>query len=303
MPTMKLTILFLCIGLLAASQSANIIRIGDAHPVALAAWRLLIATLLLAPLAGKDLRILTSLNKKDKLFLVLSGVALAAHFFAWISAVQLTTVANAAVFFSINPVITASAGLFFFKERISPRLLVSILVGLSGIVVMGGGDLSFNKEHLAGDGMAVLCSVLFTVYFLIGKRLRSKIPTTAYVTGIYGIAAITAFICLLVLGLPLYEYSGRNWLCFLLLAIVPTMIGHTSLNNALRYIPAGVISTATLTEPLLAGVVAYFAWSEAVTLQTAIGYVLISLSVIVLVSGSLGMKKRNAADAGAAERN
>ncbi|MFH1998980.1 MAG: hypothetical protein ABIK28_04820, partial [Planctomycetota bacterium] len=48
MSASKKIILYLCIGLLAASQSANIIRIGDAHPIALAAWRLLIASLLLA---------------------------------------------------------------------------------------------------------------------------------------------------------------------------------------------------------------------------------------------------------------
>ncbi|MFH2002722.1 MAG: EamA family transporter, partial [Planctomycetota bacterium] len=242
-------------------------------------------------LAGRDLGLLPRLDKKDMLFLLLSGVALAAHFFTWISAVQLTTVANAAVFFSINPVITATAGLVFFGERIRPRLLVSILTGVTGIAVMGGADLSFNSEHLAGDGMAVLCSLLFTAYFLIGKRLRKKLPTTTYVTAVYGIAACVAFLCLAGFQLPLFDYSGRTWLCMVLLALVPTMIGHTALNNSLQYIPAGVISTATLTEPLLAGWVAYFAWNETVSVQTGVGYVLISLSVIILVSGEIKVRR------------
>ncbi len=277
-------IVFLVIGLAAASQSGNIIRIGDAHPVAMTAWRLLIATLLLAPLAGRELALLSRLKKADLLLLLLAGVCLAFHFFAWIAAVQLTSVANAAVCFSINPVMTAFAGYLIFREKVGPRLLVSILLGIAGVSVIGGGDLSFNREHLAGDSYAVLCSALFTAYFLLGKRLRKMLPTGTYVTAVYGTAAVASFACIAFIDLPAIEYSSRTWLCFVLLALVPTMIGHTSFNNAVRYINAGKIATATLSEPLLAGLVAYLAWDENITVQTAAGYVLICISVVVLVS-------------------
>ena len=53
MSTPRRATLFLIIGLAAASQSGNIIRLADAHPVALAAWRLLIASALLAPLVAR----------------------------------------------------------------------------------------------------------------------------------------------------------------------------------------------------------------------------------------------------------
>lgn len=275
---------FLAIGLAAASQSGNIIRIGDAHPSAIAAWRLLIAAVLLAPFAGRDLAALARLTRKEVVLLVLSGLALAAHFFAWIAAVQLTTVANAAVFFSINPVITATAGYLIFRERATRRLAISIALGLLGVAALGWNDLSISPESLPGDGAALLCSVLFTAYFLLGKRLRRVLPTGAYVTAVYGIAAVFSFGAMLVFGEPLVAYDGRTWLCFGLMALVPTVIGHTSFNNALRYVDAGRISAYTLSEPLLAGLVAYFAWSEEITLGVLFGYALISASVLVLVS-------------------
>jgi len=183
MQTPRSVIFFLCLGLVAASQSGNLIRLGDAHPVALAAWRLLIAAVFLAPLAGRDLGLLKKLSPRERFLLVLAGLALATHFFAWIAAVQMTTVANAAVFFSINPVITATASYFIFGERASRRLFVSIALGILGVAVLGGGDLSLHREHLAGDAMAVLCSVLFTVYFLLGKRLRRNLETSQPKTG------------------------------------------------------------------------------------------------------------------------
>jgi drug/metabolite transporter (DMT)-like permease len=275
--------LFLVVGLIAASQSGNLIRLGDAHPIAIAAWRLLFASAMLAPIAGKKLRFLRDLTKKDTILLALAGLALAIHFFAWIAAVQMTTVANAAMFFAINPVITALAAHVIFGERVSPKLFVSIALGVAGVAVIGGGDLRLNPGQISGDGAAVLCSLLFTVYFLLGKRLRTKLPTSAYVTAVYGIAAAFSFIALVFFDLPVADYTPKTWLCFLLMALIPTMIGHTSFNNALKYIEAGRISAATLSEPLFAGLVAYFAWDEAITASGAAGYALICASVLTLV--------------------
>jgi len=277
------TYVFLVIGLLAASQSGNIIRLGEAHAVAIAFWRLILATLLLAPLAGRDLGLLRRLSRLDATLVLLAGVTLALHFFAWIAAVQWTTVANAAIFFSINPVLTGAAAFLIFRERIGVKLVISILLGLTGITLIGWQDFRLAPEHLAGDVSALVCSALFTLYFLLGKRLRRALPTTVYVTAVYGVAAGTALICMPLLDLPLLDYDGQTWLCFGLMALVPTMLGHTSINNALKYIDASRISVATLSEPLLAGLVAYLAWGESISALVVLGYLLISSSVVVLV--------------------
>ena len=275
--------LFLAAGLLAASQSGNIIRLGEAHPVAIAAWRLLIASVLLLPLAGSRLRELKKLSRPDRALLVLAGIFLATHFFAWITAVQMTTVTNAAVFFSINPVMAALGGLIFFREKIGWRLGAAIGLGMAGVLTIGLDDFSLSQKHFAGDMWAVVCGGLFAGYFLIGRRLRRTMDTGVYVASVYGVAAILSFACLLVLGLPVVDYGSQTWLCFVLMALVPTMIGHTSYNYALKYIAVGWIAVATLTEPVFAGVVAFFAWGEGITWLVALGYLLICLSVAVLM--------------------
>jgi drug/metabolite transporter (DMT)-like permease len=282
-------VLFLAVGLVAASQSGNLIRIGNAHPIAIAAWRLLLAGLFVAPLAGRDLVKLKALNRKETLMLVLAGATLALHFFTWIWAVQLTTVANAAMAFSVNPVFTALFGSLIFKERITKRLVWSIGLGLVGVAVIGWGDLRFQKEHLTGDVAALLSSALFTVYFLLGKQLRKKLPNAAYVSTLYGTASLFGFVCVLALDLPLIDYDRQTWLCFGLMALVPTVIGHTALNNALQHIDASRISTVTLVEPLLAGIVAYFAWNEVMTGVALLGYAFICSSVVML---ALDLRRR-----------
>lgn len=275
--------LFLAVGIAAASQSGNIIRLAEASPLAIAAWRLVIASLLLAPLAGGRLRQLRGLSRRDTGLLVLAGLSLTAHFVAWIAAVQHTTVANAAIFFAINPVITALASNLVFGERLTTRLLVSIALGLFGVVAIGVSDFSLDRSHLKGDLLAVLSSVLFTAYFLLGKRLRGTLDNGVYVTALYGVAGVAGFGALFATGVPAAGYSPITWLAFLLMALVPTMVGHSAMNYALKYIGAARIAVFTLAEPLLAGLVAFFAWGEPVRPTTMLGYLLICVSVVVLV--------------------
>lgn len=275
--------LFLFVGIIAASQSGNLVRIGDASPFAITTWRLALASLMLAPLAGRHLGELARLGRRDMLFLLGAGFALALHFFSWISSVQHTTVANASIFFSVNPVITAIGGWVFYHERPSRRLAVSIALGLGGVLFIGISDLDFAPERFTGNALSILSSVLFTAYFLLGKRVRRTVDSRAYVTAVYAVAAIVGLAFVLASGQPVIDYSARNWTCFALMAVIPTMIGHTSLNHGLGYIQAGRISAAMLLEPLTAGLGATIFWGESVQPHTIAGYILICVSVLVLV--------------------
>jgi drug/metabolite transporter (DMT)-like permease len=277
-------LVFLALGLVAASQSGNIVRLGEAPGVAIAAWRLVIATLVLAPFAWRQRRELRGLGGRDMGLVVLVGLILAAHFVAFIMGVQRTTVANAMLFFAINPVFTALAGWLLYRERVGPRLVASIALGVGGVAIMGWRDLSMSADHLVGDGLALLSALLFSAYFSLGKHLRRGLPNTLYVTCIYGVAAIPCLIALPLLGHPLLAYNAQTWLCFALMAAVPTLLGHSAMNNALRHIDASRVSTATLVEPLLGGLVAFWLWSEELGLATAGGYALIAGSVMVLLS-------------------
>jgi drug/metabolite transporter (DMT)-like permease len=276
--------IFLAVGVLALSQSANLIRLGDAHPVAIASWRLALAALVLAPLAGRGLARIPGLPRTTLLLLAGAGAALALHFFTWIAAVQQTTVANATLVLAINPVITAAAEYLFFGVRASRRLKLAIGVGVLGVAAIGWHDLALSPEKVAGDLLSLASSFLFTAYLLIGKRVRRALDTATYATAVYGAAAVVGFATMLALGLPLVEYAPRTWLCFGLMALVPTVIGHTSLNAAVGWVPAGRVTALTLAEPLLAGTVAFLAWGETVSAGALAGYALIGASVIAVAT-------------------
>ncbi len=284
MPRLPFHVVFLALGLVAASQSGNIIRIGEAPAIAIAGWRLVLASLVLAPFAWRQRRELRGLSRRDAVLLGVVGLALAAHFVTWIAGVQRTTVANAMLFFAINPLFTATAGRCFFGERVGRRLLLSIALGIAGVAVMVASDLTISREHLLGDGLALLSALLFSVYFVLGRHLRRGLSNTLYVGVIYGLAAVPCLLALPLLGLPVLGYGPTDWLCFGLMAAVPTLLGHSAMNHALRHIDVATVSTATLVEPLLGGLVALWLWSEPLGAAAGVGYALIATSVLVLVT-------------------
>jgi drug/metabolite transporter (DMT)-like permease len=61
----------------------------------------------------------------------------------------------------------------------------------------------------------------------------------------------------------------------LLMALIPQLIGHSTYNWALRYLPAALVSITTLGEPIGSAVLAYFILSEAPSLLTIVGGFLI----------------------------
>ena len=51
-------------------------------------------------------------------------------------------------------------------------------------------------------------------------------------------------------------YSTDDWIWFILLAIVPNLLGHTFFNWSLKYVSTNVISIAILFEPIGAAILA-----------------------------------------------
>jgi drug/metabolite transporter (DMT)-like permease len=94
---------------------------------------------------------------------------------------------------------------------------------------------------------------------------------------VYGVAAVVLIGAALASGVEMVHHPGREWLIFGLLALLPTMLGHTGANYALAHYPAYKVNLTILGEPVIASLLA---WSlpgirEAPPLQTVLGGVLI----------------------------
>jgi drug/metabolite transporter (DMT)-like permease len=262
------------LGAVIVSTAAIIIRQAqlDAHSLAIAAWRLVLATLILAPVALLTQRSeLRKLTGREWGYAVASGLLLGLHFATWVTSLAHTSVMASVVLVSTTPIFVGLASPLVIRERLSRGMIVALIVVTAGSVLIGLGDLGEGTHRLWGDVLALLGAVAAAGYFLIGRRLRARLSLLAYVFPVYGIAALALTTVLLLSGLPKLPNHPQTWLWLLLLALGPQILGHSSLNWALRYLSATYVTIATLAEPIGSALLAWWLLGERPTLWAAVG--------------------------------
>lgn len=268
--------LALVTGVLAVSTGAIFARLSEASPLVTAAWRVGLATLVIAPFAWWRARAeLRALSRRELGLAALSGLLLALHFAMWISSLSYTTVANSVVLVNTNPVWVALLTPLFTRDRVTRRAWLGVLVSVAGGGVIGFGDFAGGSRALLGDGLALAGGLAAAGYLLLGRRLRERLSLVAYVTVCYGSAAVVLWVAVLAAGLPVTGFSAPTWGAFLGMALVSQSLGHTSYNWALKYFGASVIAVSLLGEPVLSSLAAWWLFGEALTWVKAAGAALI----------------------------
>jgi drug/metabolite transporter (DMT)-like permease len=105
--------------------------------------------------------------------------------------------------------------------------------------------------------MAFLGGICAGIYFLSGRVARQSVAVGPYAFSVYGLSALLLFLSAAIAGDKLLITDGREITLFLLLALIPTVFGHTMFNYALKKVPAHIISTSVLGEPVGATILAY----------------------------------------------
>lgn len=132
-----------------------------------------------------------------------------------------------------------------------------------------------------GNFLALIGALTVAGYLMIGRRLRAKIDLIPYVFIIYSVAAIALIIYMLVARQTPFGYSKLSYLWILALALIPQLIGHSTYNWALRYLPASLVSVTTLAEPVGAAVLAFIFLRETPSFGVMLGGILILFGVYV----------------------
>jgi drug/metabolite transporter (DMT)-like permease len=268
------------LGLLAISFASVFIKLCEAPPLVICAYRLAIAGLILALFHSRQLgRELGVLSRREIFLALLAGLFLSLHFAFWITSLKYTSVASSVIFVTTNPIFVALASVLFLRETLSLPLLFSILVAVIGGLLIGWGDWGAGEHTVYGDLLALLGAVMATGYLLAGRRLRPKMSLGPYITLVYGAAGILLILFAFVNGDSFFGYSPRDYLLFFLLALFPQLIGHTTVNWALRFFSATLVAVFILGEPVLATFLAYLLLGEPVGPNIFLGGTLVLIGI------------------------
>ncbi len=274
--------LSLAVATLAVSWAAVIIRMADADPISTAFYRLAFSVVILLPFSSKGLwQSLRKLSRNDLWRLTLAGIALGLHFATWISSLKYTSISSSVIIVSTQPFFVALCEAWLFKEKISRRAVIGMTLAFGGMIIISMSDFQLAGDALWGDGLALIGAICAGIYLLIGRSIRQKLDNRHYILPVYAVAALT----LLIIGLfnhsPLSGFSNQTWLCFLLLALIPNVIGHSLYNYLLKFMRAHLVGITILGEPVGATILAAVIFSEYPETATYIGGVLILTGIFL----------------------
>ncbi len=211
-----------------------------------------------------------------------AGICLGIHFTLWIASLSYTSVASASVLVTIHPIILIIVESVFMKRRFHKMTWVGVFIAFAGSAFLGMADDHTSNAFahpLYGDFLAISAAVVFVIYFLIGQNLRQHSTWIDYVFRVYTFAAIACLGLVLIVNVPV-QVGVSVILVGLGLAIGPQIVGHGSINYAVKYLSPTVLATMILSEPLLATILAYWIFGEVPSLQSL-------LSMAVIMAGVL----------------
>jgi drug/metabolite transporter (DMT)-like permease len=271
----------------AVSTAAPLIRLAKAPPLSVAAWRMALAALVYAALANRELLpALRALRGRDLLVLLAPGALLALHFGVWIGSLGLTSIASSVVLVATQPLFAALLSVLILRERLPRGVIPGALAAAAGCAIVAFGDAgaapagaSAQGSALLGDVLAVAGAAAAAAYLVAGRGLRDRLPLGVYLALVHAVAAVLLVGAALLSGAALWGLAPRAYLSFALLALIPTGVGHTLLNFAVRHAPAALVTLAILGEPLGATLLGWPLLGERPPLVTAAGGALVVAGV------------------------
>lgn len=295
----------LIVGISAVSLAAIFIRLAQqeaAPSILIAAGRLVVAALILTPAVFRRADYVQQIRKMSRFELrlaVISGFFLAFHFFSWVTSLEHTTVLISVVLVTTTSIWVALLEVFFLKTRLSRQVIIGLVIALMGGLVIGLSGLSadalgnfrlpFNtvwakdtsQNQLLGAILSIIGAITVAVYLVIGRKLRGTLALTPYIWLVYSIAAGVMLVIMVISGIPVFGYSPGVYLWILALGLIPQLIGHSSLNYVLAYLPATYVSLATQMEPLMSAFGAYLVFGEIPGISQVVGGVIVTCGVII----------------------
>lgn len=261
--------ILLAVGIFFLSLSGILIKVASAPPLITAFYRMLFTVLLLSPYFFLKHRSKLRYFLDYRPFVV--GFLLAVHFILWISSIQYTDISNSVIFVALQPLFTIILEYLFAREDLKQGAVIGIIMAVIGSSIISIGDFYQLGDKLFGNFLALSAALFASTYLFIGRGVRKKLDYFPYLFILYTYAALFLGIGVYLFEIPFTGHGGENYLIFLALAVGPTLIGHSILNLAVRYLSTSIVSLSILGEPILTTFLAWLLLDESVRITTMFG--------------------------------
>ncbi len=275
-------VLLLVFATFSVSTSPILARLLSEVPaVGISFWRMAIGATILW--IYSNFKPTASLSTKNRNYTILGGIFLGIHFQFFFESIKLTTIANATFLGTLAPLFTLFLEKFWLKRRIKKNMIFALAIIFTGSIIIISDQFDASSNYTVGNLYALICSFWIALAFMISENVRKEAGTVAFSRTLFASAAITLMMISFYTGESLIGYSKMDYFGLFLLGLIPTVFGHSTFYFALRYLQPTIVASFPLGEPIIASVIAYFLFSEAVGFSIILGGILTILGLLTLV--------------------
>ena len=203
---------------------------------------------------------------------VIGGFVMSFSFIAFVVAMNNTTVANVVFIISTQTMFLAILGYFYLKEKVSLISFISIVLAMTGIIIMVGDSLSTGS--LFGNIVALAIPINFAILVMIIRKYSNldMVPAIFYsgiFSCIYGYLLSESFV-----------FTNHDILMGFLLGVPQLALGFICITIGSRTTTSVAIGLLMLMETICAPIWAWLFLNEVPPLSVFIGGSIIILAVI-----------------------
>lgn len=284
--------LFLSVFML--STAPVLVKFLTLEPIIILVWRLLFVSLLLLPFAYKHLKLL---NRHTIMQVLLVSSVLTIHFWLWFKGITMLNVSVVAVIFASNPIFTAILSYFILNEPFKKRYLIAISMSVLGIYY---AFLSQGKTEVNSIGICYIlaASSLYSLYMVLSKRCRKEMNNGLYTFTLNFGALVLGIVVFIISTLlsgssfnALLEVDTFSFQMLFLLALMPSVLGHTLMIYSVSFFNLNFISCLKLLSPLSASALGIYFFDDELSKELIVGFILVSTGVLFAIPWKKNNKK------------
>ena len=225
------------------------------------------------------------LSRKEVKTLCLLGILFAVSSLTFYTSFHHMDAGIASTLLFVYPIMVAVIMSLFFKERISPLTMFSIILALSGIALLYRGGTGAGLNGL-GVSLVMIASLTYALYIVVINQSSIKLSSIK----------LTFYVLLFCMVAIVFHsfFDGSNylqplttprmWLFAIMLALVPTVISLVTMTMAVHAIGSTPTAIMGALEPLTAVIIGVTVFGEIFTLRLGIGIFMILVAVILIVA-------------------
>ena len=214
----------------------------------------------------------------------LPGILFALSFITGFASMKMTSIANATLVTTLQPVLVLFVAPKLFNEKIRSRQLWYSALSMVGVLTVVMAAASTSGAHLSGDLLAVSNVAIWTAYFVMAKMRRiDGMHSWSFLAAVFSWAAFVVFPFGLIASNDLGAMTTKDWLCVIGMAVGPGIVGHGLMTWSQSHVDVTLASLLGLMSPVISTSLAWLIFDQRLTPLQIVGAVVVLTALALLV--------------------